>query len=52
MHSYLDRGLDTLEHSQAHDSPGCQQTADDVRVEGARLINGVGDIQGFAVPEI
>lgn len=51
-HSYLDRGLDTLKHSQAHDGPGRQQTADDVSVERARFINRVCDIQRFAVPEI
>ncbi len=51
-HIYLDGGLDTLEHSQANDGPGRQQTADDVRVERARLINRVCDVQSIAVPEV
>lgn len=49
---YLYRRLDTLEHPQTHDGPGCQQTADDVSVERARLIDWICDIQSFAVPEI
>lgn len=50
--SYLDRGLDALEHPQAHDGPGGQQTAHDVRVERSRLVDGVRDVQRLTVPEI
>lgn len=49
---YLDRALDPLEHSQAHDCPGGKQTANDVRVEGARVVDAVRDIQRFTVPKV
>lgn len=48
----LDRALDALEHSQAHDGPRSQQRAGDVRVKGANLINGVCNIQSVPVPEV
>lgn len=49
---YLDGSLYSLEHSQAHNGPGCQQTAHHVRVERARLVNGVCDVQSLTVPEV
>lgn len=49
---YLDGSLYSLEHSQAHNGPGSQQTAHHVRVERARLVNRVCDVQSVTVPEV
>lgn len=49
---YLDGSLYSPEHSQAHNCPGCQQTAHHVRVERASLVNRVCDVQSVTVPEV
>lgn len=52
MATNLDGSLYSFEHSQAHDGPGYQQTAHHVRIERARLVNRVCDVQSSTVPEV
>ena len=49
---YLCGGLDALEHAQAHNGPGPQQTAGENWVELARLVDGVRGVQSLPEPEV
>lgn len=50
--THLPRGLDAFDHSQANKAPGHQQTQGHLPVEPSALRDGVGDVQGLAVPEV
>ena len=49
---YLPRGLDAFDHGQAHHGPGSQQAYAHPPVQAPAVRDGVGDVQGHAVPVI
>jgi len=49
---YLPRGLDSLDHGEAHHGPGNQQAHGHLPVEASALGDAVGDVQGLAVPVV
>lgn len=49
---YLPRGLDALDDSHADQDPGHQQGQGHLPVQPSSVVNGAGDIESLAVPEV
>lgn len=49
---YLPRGLDALDDSHADQDPGHQQGQGHLPVQPAGVVNGAGDVESLAVPEV
>lgn len=49
---YLPRGLDALDNRQADQDPSHQQGQGHLQVQAACVIDGAGDVESLAVPEV
>lgn len=49
---YLPRGLDALDDRHADQDPGHQQGQRHLPVQPAGVVNGAGDVESLAVPEV
>lgn len=49
---YLPRGLDALDDSQADQDPSHQQGQHHLPVQAPRVVDGAGDVESLAVPEV